>query len=250
MAADLPAKSRSAILTFHSLDKSGSVISFAPDAFRASMEAVAEAGIPAVTLGECLRTPGTLALAFDDGFENFAEHGWPVLKRLGFPASVFVASGKTAGANTWRGQIAGIPRLPLLDWAAIRALAAEGVEFGAHSHMHPDLTRVDPARLEEELTLPLRLIEEHTGVKPRAFAYPFGKANAAVRARTAALYELAFGTRMGYVSGGEDRFDLPRLDAYYLRGSVGPANVLGTRGRRWMAVRGFARGLRATLSGG
>ena len=49
-----------------------------------------------------IRAP--LALTFDDGFANFAEHAVPVLQRLSFPATVFVVSGHCGRLNDWPGQ--------------------------------------------------------------------------------------------------------------------------------------------------
>lgn len=238
---------RSAILTFHSLDRSRSVISFDPELFAARMEALAEHGPPVAPLAECLDRPGTIALTFDDGFVNFASGAWPVLRRLGFPATLFVVSGRVGTTNGWDHLGAAAPELPLLGWEELRRLAGEGVELGGHSHTHADLTATDEARLTEEIERPARLMEEHTGVRPKAFAYPYGKADARVRAAAARYYGLACGTAMGYWSGSEDRFEAPRLDAFYLRGSVGPDGVLSPRGQRWMAARGWARRVRAGL---
>ena len=70
-------RSPSAILTFHSLDDSGSVISYNPDSFRTAMDALDESGIPIVSVREALRRPGSLALTFDDAFVNFATDGEP-----------------------------------------------------------------------------------------------------------------------------------------------------------------------------
>jgi peptidoglycan/xylan/chitin deacetylase (PgdA/CDA1 family) len=238
----------SAILTFHSIDRSGSVISYDPDLFRARMEALAESGPTVVPLAECLRQPGTIAVTFDDGFGNFATDAWPVLRGLRIPATLFVVTGRVGARNSWDQPGVRVPDLPLLDWPELRELAQEGVELGAHSHTHADLTGLQGEQLAEEFELPLRLIEERVGKKPRAFAYPYGKVDAQARARGAALYETACGTAMGYWNGQGDVHDLPRLDAYYLRGAAGPADVLSVRCRRWMAARGFARRVRSGLS--
>ncbi|MBN8730096.1 MAG: polysaccharide deacetylase family protein [Acidobacteria bacterium] len=239
----------SAILTFHSLDRSGSVISFDPDAFGAAMETLRDSGVAVVSLREALRRPGAIALTFDDAFVNFAEQAWPVLSRLNLPATLFVVTGHAGGHNDWPSQSSGIPRLPLLDWPRLRELAAAGVELGAHSHTHPDLRALAPAQLSNELALPAQIIQDRTGFQPAAYAYPAGLANASVRSRTAALYEVACGTRLGYWTGREPLHDLPRLDAYYLRGSLGPAHVFTGRGHRWIALRAFARRIRELLQG-
>ena len=45
---DADPRPTSAILTFHSLDRTGSVISFDPEAFRAAMDALHETGVAVV----------------------------------------------------------------------------------------------------------------------------------------------------------------------------------------------------------
>lgn len=41
----------------------------------------------------CVLTPYTVAITFDDGHEDFYTHAWPVLKKYGLPASLYVTTG-------------------------------------------------------------------------------------------------------------------------------------------------------------
>src|SRR5690348_2083040 len=104
---------RSAVLTYHSLDNSRSVISLPPAVFRDQMEALAGSGTPVVPLSEIHNRPGAVSITFDDGFANIADHALPILQRFSFPATVFVVGGHCGGYNDWPSQPPGIPRLPL-----------------------------------------------------------------------------------------------------------------------------------------
>src|SRR3954465_10093177 len=90
-------------------------------------------GYSLVTFGELVARgeDGLCALTFDDGFESCA-----ALAGLGVPATVFVVTG-------WLG---GVPPDTtadrLLDAGGVRGLHAAGVEIGAHTATHPDLTRL------------------------------------------------------------------------------------------------------------
>src|SRR5271157_5964061 len=130
--------SRSAILTYHSLDDSGSVISIQPALFRRHMEFLAESGVPVVPLDQVLGRPGSVAITFDDGFRNFADWALPVLDRHQLPATIFIVSQYCGQMNDWPSQSgAGVPRLPLLSWGELAALPAL-VSVGAHTATHPD----------------------------------------------------------------------------------------------------------------
>jgi len=67
----------------------------------------------------------------------------------------------------------GFPDL-CLSWAEVRAMAAEGVAFGAHTEQHPILTRVPGDRARREVRQSKRRIEEELGRPVTAFAYPNG----------------------------------------------------------------------------
>ena len=88
-----------AILTYHSLDDSGSVISLSPAIFRRQMRSLFERGITvaspedlAVGRGLEERNPG-VSLTFDDGFENFYTEAFPALSEYRLPATVFLVAG-------------------------------------------------------------------------------------------------------------------------------------------------------------
>src|SRR5580693_5435107 len=141
---------RSAILTYHSLDDSGSVISIPPALFRGQMEFLAESGIPVVPLDQVMQRPGSVAITFDDGFRNFADEALPVLERHRFPATVFVVSRYCGGMNNWPSQSAAkVPCLPLLSWAQLRDFP-DLIAVGAHTATHPDLTRLADSECARE----------------------------------------------------------------------------------------------------
>src|SRR5689334_22059807 len=109
---------RSCILTYHSLDRSGSVISIQPEVFSRQMAFLAESGTPVVPVSAVRKTTCAVAITFVDGFRNFYEAAFPVLRRYGFAATVFVVSGYCGKRNDWPTQPrnSGIPTLDLMAW--------------------------------------------------------------------------------------------------------------------------------------
>jgi peptidoglycan/xylan/chitin deacetylase (PgdA/CDA1 family) len=63
----------------------------------------------------------------------------------------------------------------MLTGQAIREMSQSGlVEFGAHSHTHPILSRLSFEECNNETELSVRGVEELSGRACRFFAYPFG----------------------------------------------------------------------------
>lgn len=63
---------------------------------------------------------------------------------------------------------------PYLDADEMVAVDPEFVEFGNHTLTHPVLAALTPSQQEAEIREGARIIESITGIKPMAFAYPFG----------------------------------------------------------------------------
>jgi peptidoglycan/xylan/chitin deacetylase (PgdA/CDA1 family) len=64
----------------------------------------------------------------------------------------------------------------------VRREAAEGHEVGDHSWSHPNLARLAPGRVQQELRSTQLAVQEVTGVTPRIFRPPYGATNGAVAA--------------------------------------------------------------------
>lgn len=240
-----------AMLTYHSIDPSGSPISVAERTFRRQVEWLVGSGLRVTTVEELLRLPPTeeaVALTFDDAFASFGEIAWPLLRALGLPVTLFVPTEHTGGSNAWW-QPPGIsvPQLPLLGWEALGRLAEEGVTLGSHSRTHPDLRGLPVAALAEEIEGSARRLEAETGRRPAGFAYPYGYFDADVRRVVRQVYRWAVTTELRSLGASEDPWLLPRLDAYYFR-SPGQLEVWGTRRfQRRLWLRAGARRVRDSL---
>jgi peptidoglycan/xylan/chitin deacetylase (PgdA/CDA1 family) len=106
----------------------------------------------------------------------------------------------------------GYAPMKIMDCAEIQALAAEGVDFQAHTVTHPDLTACAPAAVAEELTRGAALIEHITGRPVEFFAYPHGRCNKEVRdAVLRAGYLAAFTCRIARNTLSDDPLLLNRV---------------------------------------
>lgn len=187
-------------------------LAVAPEAFADQLAYLHDAGFTAVTAGAMAkilaggagaRPERPVVLTFDDGFRDFYNQALPLLKQYGHTATLFQTTG-------WVGTKLGTR--PMLSWAELSEIAEAGIEIGAHSHEHPQLDRLSPAKLSDELDGPKRMLEDKLGLAVSGLAYPFGLWNGKARraAREAGYtYALAIGNAMA--KSGSDPFILPRL---------------------------------------
>jgi peptidoglycan/xylan/chitin deacetylase (PgdA/CDA1 family) len=240
-----------AILTYHSIDESQSAISISPDAFRRHVAWLASGAVQVVSLDALMALPAdadAVALTFDDGFVNFAETAVPLLARHRLPATVFVVTEHIGGTNAWRGACAqDIPTLPLMDWPALGRMSDFGIAIGAHSRTHAHLTDIPESALADEIGGSAERIERELGVRPTAFAYPYGDVNERV-ALAAGNFRWALTTELRTLAEREDAHTLPRLDMYYFRAGTWLEAYGSARFRQYLWVRSRARRVRAALA--
>lgn len=98
---------RLAVVTYHRIERAGSrprpapgTLSATPEEFAVQAEYLARhyRVLAMHDLLDLLRkdqplAPRSVLLTFDDAYTDFAEHAWPVLKRLGLPVTLFVPTG-------------------------------------------------------------------------------------------------------------------------------------------------------------
>jgi peptidoglycan/xylan/chitin deacetylase (PgdA/CDA1 family) len=238
----------SAILTYHSLDETGSVISLRPEDFLNQMAALAASTTKVVPLQDILNHPGAVAITFDDGFASFADRAVPVLEQFSFPATVFVVSGYCGGRNNWPTQPGGVPQLSLMSWSALRDLPP-AISFGAHTVTHPSLRTLSDRHLVYEVHQSRVEIEQKTGRAVEAFAYPYGAVDARAAAVVRPEFQVACGTQLHFASPSSDPMLLPRLDVYYLKSGWWFRDPLGGTTTMYIGLRRVMREARSCISG-
>ncbi len=176
--------------------------------------------------------PRTVVLTFDDGYRNFSQYAFPVLKRYGFPAIVYLLSGLIGQKAQWFAAD-GRPCPPLLGREEILRLSREGVDFGSHGINHIRLAETDDRRLREEIFGSKEALEALLGQEIRHFCYPYGSYDLrAVAAVREAGYISATTCVRGAACPGEDPFQLPRKAISYGDSLIGFLWKLELKNRR------------------
>ncbi len=151
-------------------------------------------------------------ITFDDGFESVYRYAYPLMEEFGFKGVVFVIARYIGRENMWD--------IPLgrkwhLSRQQIRELSESGWIIGSHSCSHPDLTRLRPGELREELVASRETLEDITGREVKLFSYPYGRLNETVKLEVSrAGYSYAFRSRRSLKNGHFDPLSIERISLY------------------------------------
>jgi len=174
--------------------------------------------------------PGrSVVLTFDDGYRDNYELAWPLLKRYGFTATIFLVSDSIGGYNSFDADLPGEP-VPMLGWEQVREMRSAGITFGSHTSTHPSsLIGLDDHRLRRELAGSKAALEEGLNEPVEHFSYPHDQLDHRVEAAVeAAGYKLA----CAGVGSRFSRYRLARVSPPR-RPDVSPARGLLERRLKW-----------------
>lgn len=202
------------ILMFHAIDDRREAISFPPDRFEQALKRLDDRGYKTARLADAAEKvrrgeslpERSVVLTFDDGYRSVYEHAFPLLARHGMTATVF-AIARSGGSFADR---------PLMEWRQMKEMREAGFEIGAHTINHPDLTRISPREMSEEIAGSKSRIEDALGSAVTSFAYPFGRHNRASVECARENFACACTARLSLASSRSDPLRLQRVDAFYL----------------------------------
>lgn len=144
-----------------------------PDIFENQLQELSQAGYQTVFVSEIAAElkakktipAKTLALSFDDGYEDFYSIVFPLLKKYQVKATLYVIINK-------------LDQPGYLTRGQAKELAASNlVEIGSHTFNHPDLRQKKFKDANFEISESRKILEQITGRPVLTFAYPFGYYN-------------------------------------------------------------------------
>ena len=169
------------VLCYHRFGSGGGRMSVTPTRFAEQMQWLVDNGYRVVRLaqlgdylaGRAALPPRAVVVTVDDGYASFHQHAWPVLRRLGLPATLFVYT-DFIGAGL------------AVGWPQLQELAASGlVDVQVHSKTHRNLIERQAGEsderyrqsLDQEIRVPRELLQQRLPTPVQHYAYPFGDAN-------------------------------------------------------------------------
>jgi peptidoglycan/xylan/chitin deacetylase (PgdA/CDA1 family) len=212
------------ILMYHSIAEAGpeglAPWRLLPALFREQMRLLRERGYHSVSLEEWARAiverrplPGRpVVLTFDDGYRDFLEHAWPVLRECDLRATIFVVTGRVGGVADW---VAGEPPLALMDWAELRELQRQGNRVGSHCAAHRELTQLPDEELRRDAAEARAALRRELGTVTQSVAFPYGISDGRVRRLLAESgYRIGLSAAGGLSTLADDPMQLPRIEIF------------------------------------
>jgi peptidoglycan/xylan/chitin deacetylase (PgdA/CDA1 family) len=165
-----------------------------PEMFEGQMKMLKDRNIPVISMqdflawkrGEKNIPPKAAIITFDDGWKTQYEVGWPIMKKYGYPFTLFIYTEGVKGMKYGGGAA--------MSWEMLSELRDAGADIEAHSATHQDLRKpfdrtlkkkLSPEEYQEFLQREVigskELLESKLAIKVNCFAVPFGYINDQVR---------------------------------------------------------------------
>jgi len=151
-------------------------------------------------------------LTWDDAHRDYHDNAWPILKKYGYPATMFLPTGFV---DNERKRLNG---KECLTWDEVEEIASQGGMFGAHTVSHMQLYGMDSRKIDYEINQSKGEIEGrlHSRVEHYAYALAFPEQDMVfVRNLLNILHQAGFtgavSTRIGTAKPGDNPYILKRI---------------------------------------
>lgn len=199
------------ILNYHKIDDTNIALSVAPQEFERQMAYLKAKGYNTITpdaLVDYLEGNGELPvkpllITFDDGYVDNYTNAYPVLKKYGFQATIFVI---TDYLNLYPDYI---------TWDQAKEMSQNGITIASHTMQHKSMTTLRDEELYEELQGSAMAINLHIGQQSQFVAYPTGTYNLHVAEVIKKCgYRAAFTIKYGNVDRASNVYALERVPIF------------------------------------
>lgn len=170
------------VLTYHKFsDTVSDPMTVTASAFEAQMRFLKDNGYHVIPLDSLFdfmalkkQVPRkAVVITIDDGWRSAYDIAFPILRRYGYPATLFVYTDLITGNQK------------TLSWKLLREMAEGGIDLQCHSKTHRSFAGMGPMEsfrdyfeaLQTEILESTSVIREKTGSEVKYVAYPYGDTN-------------------------------------------------------------------------
>lgn len=201
------------ILLYHYLepidtkDRLRAGMTVTPEKFAEQLDLIKRSGVETLTISQVAALLGgsaakgkKIALTFDDGYRDFYQYAFPLLKKYQIKATVYVIYNA-------------INDPAYLSEEMIKEMLSSGlVEIGSHDLDHKKLTSLSAAEARRQIFLSKKMFEERFKIPIHTLAYPYGSFNRPIADLVrAAGYRAAVSVITGEKQSAANRYFLFRL---------------------------------------
>ncbi|HLG71225.1 MAG TPA: polysaccharide deacetylase family protein [Chloroflexota bacterium] len=160
-------------LPANTTDKLGYGLSIPPKVFDQQLAYLQGAGYQSISMDDLVGhiaknkplPAKPIVLTFDDGYADFYTAAWPELKKYHFSATAYIV-------------VDFVGRPGYMSWQQLQDLRDGGIEIGAHTMDHVDLSIQKEPQAKHQIDDSRLILQQRLGVPVDTFAYPSGRYNA------------------------------------------------------------------------
>lgn len=168
------------ILVYHKISPrfEAGLTTISPKSFKKQMQFLKQKGYVGCSLKDYHQDPqkNKFVITFDDAYENIYQYALPILKELGFTASIFVIVNFIGKYNTWDANLFGI-KFKHANQSQIQEMINSNWEICSHSLSHKALISLTNKQIINEIKKSKIELETLFDVKINSFGFPFGYYN-------------------------------------------------------------------------
>ena len=213
MVADSENGTKVLILNYHKIDNTFISLAVRPDDFDTQMKYLSENGYHTISPDELYNSlAGTgelpdnpVMITFDDGYEDNYVNAYPILKKYGFKATIFVVT-----------SFLDKNKKGYMSWDQAREMDANGISIQSHTVDHKSMTDLTDDQLRMELVDSKKKAEKELGHPVNYMAYPTGTYNLHIAQMVKeAGYKAAFTIKYGNVDKASNIYALERVPIFH-----------------------------------
>jgi len=197
------------VLMYHRFGYDKSTLFISPGNFERQMQYLKNRKYNVISLDELVEgiksgrafAHNSVVITVDDGYQDNYTYAYPVLKKYGFPATIFLIS-NFIGRNSG-----------FMSWDEVREMSKHDISFGGHTRNHVYLPSVKEENILQDETKGCKeFIEHKLGSTVDYFCYPTGGFTERVKEIVKKSgYKGACTTNRGFAEFNRDVYELKRI---------------------------------------